>query len=115
MIRAPPVTIVRRGLRAIHRAQQASIAGAVHQDARHVREASTKTTVAPAGATRVLAVTIVPQVPQRITRVLEDIIVHLALRDSPLVLRDIIVHQALQGTTRVLRGKNASQRKIIAA
>ena len=71
----------------------------MHRDARHVREASTKTTVAPAGATRVL----------------EDIIVHLALRDSPLVLRDIIVHQALQGTTRVLRGKNASQRKIIAA
>ena len=87
MIRAPPVTIVRRGLRAIHRAQQASIAGAVHQDARHVREASTKTTVAPAGATRVLAVIIVPQVPRRITRVLEDIIVHLDLRGTTLVQR----------------------------
>ena len=83
----PQGIIVRRGLRAIHRAQQASIAGAVHQDARHVREASTKTTVAPAGATRVLAVIIVPQVPRRITRVLEDIIVHLALRGTTLVQR----------------------------
>ena len=59
----------------------------MHQDARHVREASTKTTVAPAGATRVLAVIIVPQVPRRITRVLEDIIVHLDLRGTTLVQR----------------------------
>ena len=108
----PQGIIVRRGLRAIHRAQQASIAGAVHQDARHVREASTKTTVAPAGATRVLAVIIVPQVPRRITRVLRD---NTVAMDLPVVRTAPVASVSLSSCTHDYSGNSSSDHSSVSS